>query len=1470
MTDTTRTPSLFDLHDVPPPPETAFSPAQALAAAARALVPALEAGRAVSSADASAAVADAFRNAPPGQRNAWNSKHAYDAAEAAVVLFLKRWAPAMRDRADGDPMRFHRMLERVAALEPTQSHRSEHQVAYDQFSTPLALAHAAFAAAAVRPDDVVLEPSAGTGILAALPATVLDTAADLHLNELAPMRRNLLAAVYPEAPVTAHNAERIRDRLPDVRPDVVLMNPPFTARPTVGRRRGGGSRSIRVDLAHIRAAYAALAPRGRLVAIAAAPCIPDSAAWRDAFGRTDAPRVLFTARIPGRVYRRRGTDAETRLIVLERAPAASPARYPDVDAFLVADDAADLLARVLDLPPRLAADPEPAPLGIEAVAESDRPARDRGAVWTPWTPTSFRIPGAAEHPTPLVESTAMADIAPPVPGYRPVLPPALVQDGLLSDAQLESVALCGQAHDRLLPSPYRVTADHVSAHRVDADASGPDGATDLPQYPELDDPTVELGPPVRFRQGWMLGDGTGCGKGRQAAAVILDRWLRGSKRALWISQSARLIDDARRDWREIGRDDAQIFPLSAYRPSQPVERSTGILFTTYATLRSPARGGAPSRLDQILAWLAGGDTVERRHAFDGVVVFDEAHAMANAAGNATKQRGEAKPSQQGLAGLRLQNALPNARVLYASATGATTVHGLAYAPRLGLWGGDATAFADRLDFVGAMERGGVAAMEIVARDLKALGLYQARALAYHGVEIDILEHPLSAAQRDIWDQYAGAFRIIHENLDAALEACGVVKDGDTLAPGAKSAAMSAFEQAKQRFFAHLLAAMKCPTLIRAVQADLDAGRAPVVQLVSTGEALLDRRLAEIPPAEHDDLSVDLTPREYVMEYLVRSFPVQLHEETVNDEGTIVAVPVFDDDGRPVVSQEALAARDALVARLGALPPMPAAIDILLHHFGHEQVAEVTGRSRRVLRLAGPGGAWRHAVSTRPPSANLTEAAAFMDGEKRILLFSTAGGTGRSYHADTACANRARRVHYLLEPGWRADVAIQGLGRTHRTRQASAPLFRPVATDVKGERRFIATIARRLDSLGAITRGQRDSQSSMGDGALFRAEDNLESPHALSALRLFYISIHNDHVPGWSEKRFEKATGLVLSDAEGGLRDSLPPMSRLLNRVLAMPIDEQNDVFAHFQERLDAMIQAAKDAGVYNLGVETIHADSLAVVARRPGPGGTEILDIRRRDALKPFTADAAAEAVRLGREHHGRGELLLNAQSGRAAVALPAPSAIAEDGAVQPRVRLRRPNAAELLTLQDLARSRWRAAPRNAWEPVWSREVDGLPAHTERVFHLASGMLLRAWHLLPDENLRIRRLATDDGESLIGRVLEPEEAARLREDKARAGVLELPAADVLRAVVERHKPMPLVNGWTLRRRRVLDRPRLMIEGPGPRDIDHLKRLGVRAEIVQWQTVLFADDADVLARVLRRHPLRHPDAADGSGVPEPAF
>jgi hypothetical protein len=249
--------------------------------------------------------------------------------------------------------------------------------------------------------------------------------------------------------------------------------------------------------------------------------------------------------------------------------------------------------------------------------------------------------------------------------------------------------------------------------------------------------------------------------------------------------------------------------------------------------------------------------------FDGVIIFDESHAMQNAGGG-KGERGDVEASQQGRAGLRLQHALPDARVVYVSATGATTVHNLAYAQRLGLWGGEDFPFATRAEFVEAIEAGGVAAMEVLARDLRALGLYTARSLSHDGVEYELIEHQLTEEQRRIYDAYAGAFAVIHNNLDAAMEAANITGSDGTLNRQAKSAARSAFESTKQRFFGHLLTSMKTPTLIRSVTADLAAGHAAVIQIVSTGEALMERRLSEIPTEEWNDIRVDITPREYVL------------------------------------------------------------------------------------------------------------------------------------------------------------------------------------------------------------------------------------------------------------------------------------------------------------------------------------------------------------------------------------------------------------------------------------------------------------------------------------------------------------------------------------------------------------------------------------------------------------------------------
>ena len=1415
-------------------------PASAILVAADLLLPSLERGQRVDSAMLRAAMETAFGASDAS--GLWDWKAGYDACEAATVLFLRKYGRTIFRQA-GAPAARLAALSKISGLLPSHTRRSEESQALQQFSTPITLGLAALTAGAIGTNDVVLEPSAGTGLLAILAEI---SGGSLIVNELADTRADLLDSLFPALSVSRFDAAQIHDHLDaGAVPTVVLMNPPFSAMANVtGKVQDAAFR-------HIASALSRLAPGGRLVTITGAGFGPGMPAWHDAFVRLqERGQVVFSAAIDGSVYARHGTTFPTRLTVIDKNPAEDPTLFPASPG--MAADVATLLGWITEhVPPRLTVDlPKPPSLtqptaarsvhGYLARANAAPVARKPGgtpaavelsyepidavppnaarlsdAIYEEYGLQSIRIPGAVPHPTKLVQSAAMASVAPPRPTYRPMLPADICQR--LSDAQLETVIYAGEAHSDHLAGSWTVdeTFDTVGAA-----ADGVAGS-------------------VRFRRGFMLGDGTGAGKGRQSAGVILDNWQRGRRKAVWISKSDKLIEDAQRDWSALGQEPLLVTPLSRFAQGKPITLSEGILFTTYATLRSDNRGEKVSRVRQIVDWL-GRD-------FDGVIVFDESHAMQNAGGG-KGERGDVDASQQGRAGLCLQHALPDARIVYVSATGATTVHNLAYAQRLGLWGGEDFPFATRAEFVEAIEAGGVAAMEVLARDLRALGLYTARSLSYDGVEYELIEHQLTDEQRRIYDAYAGAFAVIHNNLDAAMEAANITGSDGALNRHAKSAARSAFESTKQRFFGHLLTSMKTPTLIRSVTADLAAGHAAVIQIVSTGEALMERRLAEIPTEEWNDLTVDITPREYVGSYLQHSFPVQLYEPFTDGEGNLSSRPVFR-DGQPVECREAVARRDAMLEHLGSLPPIPGALDQVIQHFGTEMVAEVTGRSRRIVRK-GEGPAARLAVETRAPSANLSETSAFMDDQKRVLIFSDAGGTGRSYHAELSAKNQRLRVHYLLEPGWKADAAIQGLGRTNRTNQAQPPLFRPISTDVKAEKRFLSTIARRLDTLGAITRGQRQT----GGQGLFRPEDNLESLYARDALRQLYLLIVRDKIEGCSLRKFEAATGLKLMDTNG-IKDDLPPITTFLNRLLALTIEMQGILFTAFERLLEARIEGAMASGTYDLGLETLRAESFRVTDRQviythPTTGAeTRLLSITERRRNRPRLLDEA-----LAELDDPRAVLMVNSRSGRAAVQVPTTSLMLDDGEIERRGRLIRPTESQNIAIRLMGGTQWVETDRPTFVAAWNAEVTEVPEFTDSTLHVVSGLLLPVWKRLPQDETRVYRLQTDDGERIIGRRVSPAWAATA----TGAGVPDLTEDQAYAVLLGGKTILDLAEGLQLRCSRVMGVTRIELTGFTEGMRERLRAYGLFSEIISWKLRFFVpvgpDGAGVLAKLLNLWPI----------------
>src|SRR5260370_33598017 len=144
----------------------------------------------------------------------------------------------------------------------------------------------------------------------------------------------------------------------------------------------------------------------------------------------------------------------------------------------------------------------------------------------------------------------------------------------------------------------------------------------------------------------------------------------------------------------------------------------------------------------------------------------------------------------------------------------------------------------------------------------------------------------------------------------------------------------------------------------------------------------------------------------------RGFPTGLYQDQTDPaSGRPIQVPVTDASGAPVQSQQALRMKQALLDKLSAvhLPENP--LDQLVNHFGEANVAELTGRTRRLIRDPRTG---KVEYKKRAPEGvpmnrvNVHAMEQFQAGRCRVAIISDAGSLGISLHASNRAGNHQRR------------------------------------------------------------------------------------------------------------------------------------------------------------------------------------------------------------------------------------------------------------------------------------------------------------------------------------------------------------------------------------------------------------------------------------------------------------------------------
>ena len=719
--------------------------------------------------------------------------------------------------------------------------------------------------------------------------------------------------------------------------------------------------------------------------------------------------------------------------------------------------------------------------------------------------------------------------------------------------------------------------------------------------------------------GFIIGDQTGIGKGRQAAAIIRYAVKQG-RIPISFTQKANLFSDTYRDLNDIGSPELRPFILASsnegnikinydeevkgldgqattvrkqkvvYKVPSKTETERVLkyiaengklpegydyILTTYSQIRNGMeewKGGKWKAKKKVTATDLNGQMKRdaiKRIAENSVFILDESHDAAG----------------EGSGSAFIQDVLPKVKgVTFLSATYAKTPDAMKlYALKTDL-GSKNKEEGEKGDaswkVLNAIKKGGAVFQEIMSQALTKSGQMIRRERDMTGVTIDwnpLTENEVEIqGQRDKFDNIFGIFNDIlnfqRTYVDAKLgqmsDDLAFIQGSVDHTPGTKDMgignvtfASKAYNVVQQALFS-IKAEKVADYAIEAIK----NGEKPVIAVNNTMGSMID----EYPMGVEMDMP-DLNST------LMKGLEGILRYTEKNDMGDQVNSTLRVEE----LGEEAVARyneiKQKIVSVSSGLSISP--IDVIKHRLEEAgyKVGELTGRNTEMVYTEN-GKVIRKNRTDKNKNALADR---FNNGDLDALILNRSAAAGISLHASSKYKDQRQRTMIFAQMQGNINDEVQIRGRIDRTGQVRRGKYVYLVSAIPAEQRLMMMFKNKLKSLDANTTSSQKSKFNEVDVQDFTNKYGDEIVLQYMAQHPEYYNKLADPL-GWGFMEYAK-DGLSIGELKSGMKPNITsPAYEVMKRLTLLPVKEQEVVLKDISDSYSQKIKQLNDMGMNDL------------------------------------------------------------------------------------------------------------------------------------------------------------------------------------------------------------------------------------------------------------------------------------------------